>query len=52
VTRYNRNGTSSQVLTPVGGYVSVAVSGEPCYLVRSATGTVYEAFLPLVYRHD
>jgi hypothetical protein len=46
---YERDG-SYQVLTPVGGYVSVTLSESPRYLVRPVTGTLHEVFLPLLSR--
>ncbi len=45
---YDRDGTY-QVLTPVGGYVTVTLSPRPCYLVRSLNLN-YHTFLPLLFR--
>ncbi len=47
---YDRDG-SLQLLTPVGGQVTVTLSSRPRYLVRWVTGTVYSVFLPLVWRY-
>lgn len=49
VYKYDRDG-SLQVLTPVGGHVTVTLSSRPQYLVRWVTGDVYSVFLPLVWR--
>ena len=46
---YDRDGTS-QILTPVDGYVPVTLSERPQYLVRSLPGTTHSVFLPLVSR--
>ncbi len=50
VLLYDRDG-SFQVLTPVGGYVSVTLSGRPCYLERQSTAwPTYRAYLPVVHK--